>query len=78
MFDKVKAAVKGTKTLGLYDPADELLLEVDPSTKGIGTCFIQGGRLISCASKSLIKTKANYSNIERKCIMVVFVLSLSS
>ena len=50
---RLKAAVKGTKTPGLYNSAEELVLEVDTSTKGLGSCLMQEGRLISFASKSL-------------------------
>ena len=42
-FEDVKANMKGTKTLSLYDPAEAVVLEVDASTKGLRACLMQGG-----------------------------------
>ena len=74
IFDKVKKVIASVKTLVLYDPNKDLLLEVDVSTKGLGACLMQGGQLVSYASKSLSKAESNYSKIECKCLAVVFGL----
>ena len=39
-FDNVKDAVKDSWKQGLYDPEEDLVLEVDASTKGLGVCLM--------------------------------------
>ena len=74
MIDEDKAAVKGAKNLSLCEPAEEMVLEVDASMKGLCACLMQGVRIISFASKSLTSSEANYSNIQREYLAVVFGL----
>ena len=54
-FDNVKDTVKDSWTLGLYDPEEFLVLEVDASTKGNRVCLIQNNRPISYSGKSLTR-----------------------
>ena len=67
----VTKAIASEKTLSLYNPKEDLILEDDVSTTGPGACLMQGGQLVSYASKSLSKTESNYSNIEHKYLAVV-------
>ena len=46
-FDNVKDSGKVSQTLGLYGPEEDLVLEVDASTKGLIVCLIQNNRPIS-------------------------------
>ena len=76
-FKTIKNSVCKANTLGLYDPAKELSLEVSALQKGLGACLLQEDKPISFASKSLTKAKQNYSNIELECLAVVFGLNIS-
>ena len=68
--------MKGAKTLSLYDPAEELVLVVDASTKGLGTCLMQGRRLCLYA---LHKDQSQLQQHgERMSHGFVLVLSISS
>ena len=74
IFDKVMKAMASAKPLALYDTKEDLILEVDASTKGLGACVMQGGKPVSSASKFLSKADSNYSNIECESLAVVFGL----
>ena len=74
-FNKIKTEVcNAKKTLGLYDPAKSLTLEVDASQKSLGACLLQDDIPIFFASRSLTPAEKNYSIIELECLAVVFGL----
>ena len=74
VLNNIKKEVCNAKFFGLYDSEKELRLEVDASQKGLGACLLQDKFPISFASKSLTPAERNYSNIEYKCLAVVFGL----
>ena len=49
-----------------------MTIETDASLKGFGTVLIQEGKPVRFLSKSLTKTEADYSNIEREMLAIVF------
>lgn len=63
---------RGTVTLTYFDPAAEMVIQVDASQKGIGTALIQNERLGAFKSKSLTPTEQRYGNIGRKLLASVF------
>ena len=71
-FDELKRSIDPESCLKYFDPREETTLEVDASQKGLGACLLQGGRPIAFASKSLSPAQANYSNIERETLALVF------
>lgn len=71
-FEKLRIQVPLDKALAFYDTTKPLTLEVDASMKGLGAALTQEDRIIAFASKSLTQTQANYSNIEREALGLVF------
>ena len=61
-----------SKALVYYDTNKPLFLEVDASQKGLDAALTQDGKVIAFASKTLTKTQANYANIEREALGLVF------
>ena len=47
-------------------------LGTDASLKGLGTVLIQEGKPVRFLNKSLTKTEADYSNIEREMLAILF------
>ena len=45
---------------------------MDASIKGLGAALVQNNKPVAFASKTLTSTQANYSNIERECLAVVY------
>ena len=58
--------------LSYFDPSQEVTLQVDASTKGLGAAILQNGRPIAFASKALTDVEARYANIERELLSVVY------
>ena len=73
-FDKVKEALSATETLAYFDPSKQVIIQTDASKRGVGAVLLQEGCPVAYASKSLSHTEANYSNIEREMLGVVFGL----
>ena len=72
IFEKVKQLVSTNICLQYYDPNEEVHLEVDASIKGLGAALVQNNKHVAFASKALTSAQANYSNIERECLAVVY------
>ncbi len=72
IFEKVKQLVSTNICLQYYNPSIDVQLEVDASIKGLGATLVQHGQPVAYASKALTPTQANYSNIERECLAVVY------
>ena len=47
-------------------------LKVDASIKGLGAALVQNNKPVAFASKALASAQANYRNIERECLAVVY------
>ena len=91
MFDQIKLHVSNDVKLQFYDANKPLYIEVDTSKKGIGGVMLQGDsivpntaksdeipmnlRPISYASKTLLSTKSNYSNIECELLGLLFAMT---
>ena len=71
-FDELKRSIAPESCLRYFNPQEETTLEVDASQKGLGACLLQGGKPVAFASKSLSSAQANYSNIERETLALVF------
>ena len=91
MFDQIKLHVSNDVKLQFYDANKPLYIEVDTSKKGIGAVMLQGDstvpntaksdeipmnlRPISYASKTLLSTESNYSNIECELLGLLFSIT---
>ena len=51
-FDRVNSAITEAPVLAYYDLLKLIILQVDASSKGVGTTCLQEGRPISFASKT--------------------------
>lgn len=74
-FNMLKSTISAEACLRYYDPQKATVLEVDASMKGLGACLSQEDKPIAFASKSLSAAQANYSNIERETLALVFGVS---
>ena len=74
-MDNIRSTLSQHNTLAYFDPNKEIIIQTDASKKGIGTVLMQDGQPIHYASKSLTSAEANYSNIEREMLAVVFALT---
>ena len=71
-FQDLKKCVTEKSCLQYYNPELEVTLEVDASSKGLGACLTQQGKIVAFASKTLTETQKRYSNIEREMLAIVF------
>ena len=71
-YCQLKKAIQQDCLLKYYDPGLPVTLEVDASSKGLGACLSQHGTPVAYASKSLSPCQAQYSNIERETLALVF------
>ena len=70
-FQGVKDLVAANVGLRYYDPAQDVSLEVDASSKGLGAALVQASGPVAFASKTLTTAQSNYSNLERECLAIV-------
>ena len=54
------------------DPNKPAIIEADASLKGIGAVLIQDGKPVHFLSKALTPAEANYTNIERELLAILF------
>ena len=55
-----------------YDPNKPAIIETDASLKGIGAVLTQDGKPVHFLSKALTPAEANYTNIERELLAILF------
>jgi len=73
-FNGVKKAIADATQLNHYDPNKEAVIETDASKKGLGAVLLQDGKPVRFLSKALTPTEAEYSNIERELLGVLFAV----
>ena len=73
-FQEIKHLLKRatSKPLGYYDRRKEVIVQVEASLRGLGTCLIQDGKPIAFASKSFTGVESHYANIEIELLAVIF------
>ena len=72
-FECIKQAIANAVQLIHFDPnKGDIVVETDASLKGLGAMLKQNGRPVKFLSKSLTPTEADYSNIERELLAVLF------
>ena len=71
-FAAIKETLISAPVLAFCDPKQELTLQVDASSTGVGAALIQGERPVAYASKALTPTQQNYLQIEKELLAVTF------
>lgn len=71
-FNAIKQHIASANKLVHYNPNKPVIIETDASLKGLGAVLIQNGQPVKFLSKSLTKTEADYANIERELLAVLF------
>ena len=71
-FDMLKEKVSNAPVLRYYDPKKELVMQVDASSKGLGSVLLQEGQPIAYASRALTKAQQNYAQIEKETLGITF------
>ena len=66
-FRKAKLAIANSCTLQHFNSEDQITIQVDASSMGIGAALMQQGRVVSCHSRVLTPNQQRYSNIELEC-----------
>ena len=73
-LQKIKDAISKSNQLIHFDPTKPTTIETDASLKGLGAVLLQEGQPVRFLSKALTPAEANYSNIERELLAVLFAV----
>ena len=68
----IKHDIANAVKLTHYDPSKPAVIETDASVKGLGAVMVQDGKPVRFLSEALPPAEANYSNIERELLAVLF------
>jgi len=71
---EVKKLLVNTPVLAIYNPNDELILENDASSYGLGSAMWQNSKPVAYASRALTSSEKNYAQIEKEMLAVVYAL----
>ena len=74
-FDEIKTLILNAPLLRYFNMAEQVEVQVDASSSGLGACLMQGGQPIQYASRALTDTEKCYSQIEREMLSIVFGLT---
>lgn len=73
-FKKLKQLASQTPVLGFYNPQEEITLQVDASSKGLGAVLSQKEKPIAYASRALTGSQQRYAQIEKETLAVAYGL----
>ena len=65
VFQLLKTIITKAPVLKFYDVHDEATIQCDASEKGLGATLLQQGQPVAFVSRSLMKAKQNYAQIEK-------------
>ena len=71
---RVKMLVTEAPVLTYYDATQDLQVQCDASSKGIGGVLLQEGKPIAYVSRPLTQTDQRYAQIEKELLAIVFTL----
>ena len=74
-FDEIKTLILNAPLLRYFNVAEQVEVQVDASSSGLGACLMQGGQPIQYASRALTDTEKRYSQIEKEMLSIVFGLT---
>ena len=73
-FNLIQKEIAGMLILACYNARKQTTLQTDTSSKGLGVCILQEGKLVYFTSKALTKAQKWYVAIELESLMVVWAL----
>ena len=71
-FEKIKRLILCAPVLSHYNQNKPLIIQMDASSKGLGSCIMQEGHPIAFASRSLTDCETRYSQIEKELLAIVY------
>lgn len=72
-MDSLKEVLTQAPVLKYFDPAcQDIVMQCDASSTGLGACLLQEGHPIAYASRALNSAERNYAQIEKELLAVVF------
>ncbi|CAH1252634.1 RTL1 [Branchiostoma lanceolatum] len=74
ILETLKELVSTAPVLKYYDPTEELTLQTDASSTGLGAAIMQNGQPVAYASRALTDAETRYAQIEKEMLGVVFGL----
>ncbi|XP_052777873.1 uncharacterized protein K02A2.6-like [Mya arenaria] len=73
-FDKLKSDLSSETVVTYFDPKLTTQIVADASPVGIAAIMLQGGKVVSYASKSLTDTEKRYSQTEKENLAIVWAI----
>ncbi|XP_052792278.1 uncharacterized protein K02A2.6-like [Mya arenaria] len=73
-FDKLKSDLSSETVMTYFDPKLTTQIVADASPVGIAAIMLQGGKVVSYASKSLTDTEKRYSQTEKGNLAIVWAI----
>ena len=58
--------------LRYYNLKEDVTIQCDASQRGLGAALLQGGQPVAYTSRALTDTEANYAQIEKELLAIVF------
>ncbi|XP_035700303.1 uncharacterized protein K02A2.6-like [Branchiostoma floridae] len=74
ILETLKKMVSTAPVLKYYDKTEELTLQTDASSTGLGAAIMQNGQPVAYASRALTDSETRYAQIEKEMLSVVFGL----
>jgi len=71
-FETVKELITSAPVLSHFNQQQQLVIQTDASSKGLGSCLLQEGHPISYASRALTDCETRYAQIEKELLAIVF------
>lgn len=71
-FQKLKDSVQWAPGIIPYDSAKTITVQADASQSGLGACLLQGGRLVTSASRKMTQAEQNYAQVEKEMLALVY------
>ena len=72
VFDRIEEVATTERSLAYYEVNKPVVVQCDATTLGPGATFMQDGRPVTYASRSLAQCEQNYAPIELECLAIVF------